>query len=143
MSSRVRVQFPQPNAAAIKALPPHKRGPGMLVVDQETGKVWQLNADSEAAAGDGVLVPDVGPGRWLPPDTAADDSVTARVSTEESTRTSAVTSIDSRVSTETSTRGSADTSLTTRVSSAESTEASSTASINARISSLISSIDAA
>jgi hypothetical protein len=61
-------------------------------------------------------------------------SLTTRVSTEESTRASQATSLTTRVSTEESTRTSADTSLTTRVSTAESTEASTTASLTTRVS---------
>lgn len=73
---------------------------------------------------------------------SADTSLTARVSTEESTRASADTSLTTRVSTEESTRASAVTSLNTRVSTEESTRASADTSINTRISSLIASIDA-
>ena len=89
MASRVRVQFPKADTTAIKAIPPHSRGPGMLAVDQATGLLWQFDEDSAASAGVAVLVPDAGDGRWLAVGTAAGvvaladaGSFTAQTSTE-------------------------------------------------------------
>jgi len=65
--------------------------------------------------------------------TSDDISLTTRISTEESNRTSGITSLSTSLSTETSIRTSDDTSLTTRISNEESNRTSTDSSLSASI----------
>lgn len=53
------------NAAGITAITPNNRQDGDPAFDLGTRIFYHFDADSSAAAADGVLVPDVGSGRWL------------------------------------------------------------------------------
>lgn len=52
------------DAADLKALPPASRVHGALAVVMDDYSLWVFDSASSAEAGDTVLVPDSGAGRW-------------------------------------------------------------------------------
>jgi hypothetical protein len=65
------------NAAAITAIPPNNRQDGDAAFNAETGYGWHFNAASSASASAGVLVPDLGTGRWIADTTIRGDAAPA------------------------------------------------------------------